>query len=193
MTEHPTPLHRLDSAVVLVTGVMAAGKSTVAQALAERLPRSAHVRGDAFRRMMVSGAAEMSADDEARDVVREQLRLRHRIAAATADLYADAGLTAVLQDIVIGDALPEVVAMVRTRPLYVVVLAPRPDVISAREEARAKTGYGLGWTPEGMDRILRDETPPTGLWLDSGGLTVAETVDAILARLDEARVDESRV
>lgn len=32
--------------VVLVTGVMASGKSTVAQALAERLPRAAHVRGD---------------------------------------------------------------------------------------------------------------------------------------------------
>ncbi|MDQ0761187.1 putative kinase [Streptomyces canus] len=44
--------------VVLVTGVMAAGKSTVAQALAERLPRAAHVRGDVFRRMIVSGRAE---------------------------------------------------------------------------------------------------------------------------------------
>lgn len=40
--------------VVLVTGVMASGKSTVAQALAERLPRAAHVRGDLFRRMIVS-------------------------------------------------------------------------------------------------------------------------------------------
>ncbi|MFE0423048.1 AAA family ATPase [Streptomyces sp. NPDC058953] len=181
-------LRHLDSSVVLVTGVMAAGKSTVAQALAERLPRSAHVRGDAFRRMMVSGAAEMSADADARDVVREQLRLRHRISAHTADLYADAGWTAVVQDIVIGDALPEYVAMVRTRPLYVVVLAPRPDVIAAREEARAKTGYGLGWTPEGLDAVLRDETPAIGLWLDSGGLTVEETVDAILGKLDEARV-----
>lgn len=31
--------------VTLITGVMAAGKSTVVQALAERLPRSVHVRG----------------------------------------------------------------------------------------------------------------------------------------------------
>ncbi|MEV7239508.1 AAA family ATPase, partial [Streptomyces sp. NPDC051020] len=46
-------------AVVLITGVMAAGKSTVAQALAERLPRAVHVRGDVFRRMVVSGRAEM--------------------------------------------------------------------------------------------------------------------------------------
>ncbi|MFF4500265.1 hypothetical protein [Streptomyces sp. NPDC001401] len=36
--------------VVLITGVMAAGESTAAQALAEELPRAAHVRGDVFRR-----------------------------------------------------------------------------------------------------------------------------------------------
>ncbi|MEV7239624.1 AAA family ATPase, partial [Streptomyces sp. NPDC051020] len=46
-------------AVVLITGVMASGKSTVAQALAERLSRAVHVRGDVFRRMVVSGRAEM--------------------------------------------------------------------------------------------------------------------------------------
>ncbi len=35
-----------------MTGISASGKSTVAQALAERLPRSAHVRGDTYRRMI---------------------------------------------------------------------------------------------------------------------------------------------
>ena len=39
---------------------MAAGKSTIAQALAERLPKSVHLRGDLFRRMIVNGQAEMS-------------------------------------------------------------------------------------------------------------------------------------
>ena len=48
--------------VVLITGVMAAGTSTVAQVLAERLPRAAHVRGDVFRRMPVSGRAEYEPD-----------------------------------------------------------------------------------------------------------------------------------
>ena len=44
--------------VYLITGMMASGKSTVAQALAERLPRSVHVRGDLFRRMIVSGRVD---------------------------------------------------------------------------------------------------------------------------------------
>ena len=34
---------------------MAVGKSTVAQLLAEECDWSAHIRGDAFRRMIVSG------------------------------------------------------------------------------------------------------------------------------------------
>ena len=35
-------------AIYVISGIMAAGKSSVAQALAERLPRSVHVRGDVF-------------------------------------------------------------------------------------------------------------------------------------------------
>ena len=48
--------------VYLITGVMASGKSTVAQRLAERLPRAVHLRGDVFRRMIVSGREEMRPD-----------------------------------------------------------------------------------------------------------------------------------
>ncbi len=41
-------------AVFVLTGVMSAGKSTVAQLLAELFPKAAHVRGDVFRRMIVA-------------------------------------------------------------------------------------------------------------------------------------------
>jgi cytidylate kinase len=49
-----------EQAIVLITGIQAAGKSTVAQLLAERLPRSVHVRGDLFRRMVINGRADMT-------------------------------------------------------------------------------------------------------------------------------------
>jgi dephospho-CoA kinase len=52
--------------IIAVTGAMAAGKSTVAQLIAERLPRAVHVRGDVFRRMIVSGRFEIARLDEAR-------------------------------------------------------------------------------------------------------------------------------
>jgi predicted kinase len=171
--------------VVLITGVMAAGKSTVAQAPAERLPRAAHVRGDVFRRMIVSGREEYEpgADGEGE----AQLRLRYRLSAATADAYAEAGFTAVVQDVVLGADLPAYVRLVRTRPLHVVVLAPSPEVVVAREAGRAKTGYGA-WTVEALDGALRAETPRIGLWVDSSELTVGETVEAILAGRERARV-----
>jgi predicted kinase len=174
------------SAVVLVTGIMAAGKSTVAQALAERLPRAAHVRGDVFRRMIVSGRADMRPD--AGEEALAQLRLRYRLSAATADAYADEGFTAVVQDVVLGPELAAYIRLVRTRPRYVVVLAPRPDVVAAREAGRGKSGYGGGWTPERLDRGLREETARIGLWLDTSELTVEATVDAILADMDRALV-----
>ncbi|WP_245679692.1 AAA family ATPase [Actinomadura hibisca] len=100
------------SAVYLVTGVQAAGKSTVAQALAERLPRSAHVRGDAFRRFVVNGRAEMGPEPSAEAVA--QLRLRYRLAARTADAYAAEGFTAVVQDVVLGPELAYAVDQYRT-------------------------------------------------------------------------------
>lgn len=194
------PDGKLDSAVVLVTGVMAAGKSTVAQLLAERLPRAAHVRGDVFRRMLVTGRRDPApeqpdgadeSDEAARaDEAAAQLRLRHRAMSATADLYAEAGWTAIAQDVVLGPHLAHCVARVRTRPLYVVVLAPGAVAVERREAGRAKSGYGQGpWTVAALDRALREETPRLGLWLNTSRQSPGETVDEILARLDEARVD----
>ncbi|MGW2774611.1 AAA family ATPase [Streptomyces olivaceoviridis] len=172
--------------VVLVTGVMAAGKSTVAQRLAEALPRAVHVRGDAFRRMIVSGRAEYGPGDGGEAVA--QLRLRYRLSAATADGYAAAGFTAVVQDVVLGEHLRAYVGLVRTRPLHVVVLAPGAAEVAAREAGRAKTGYGGGWTVAALDEELRLRTPRIGLWLDTSGWTPKETVEAILTDAQRARV-----
>ncbi|WP_437965810.1 AAA family ATPase [Sorangium sp. So ce260] len=172
--------------IFLITGLMAAGKSTVAQRLAERLPRSVHLRGDVFRRMIVNGRAEMGF--ELSGEAEQQLRLRYRIAAASADLYVQAGFTVVHQDIILGPGLAEVVRCYAHRPLHVVVLCPRPAVVGAREAGRAKRGYQDASTILDFDRVLRAETPRLGLWLDTSDLTVEETVDEILARLGDARV-----
>src|SRR6266545_4462894 len=75
----------LGHAVVVITGIQAAGKSTTAQALAERLPRSVHVRGDVFRRMVVGGRADLTPDPS--DEAIRQLRLRYRLAADVSDAY----------------------------------------------------------------------------------------------------------
>lgn len=174
--------------VVLVTGISASGKSTVAELLAQRFERGVHVKGDVFRRMVVSGRAEMSASPSADGW--DQLRLRYRLGAATADAYHAAGFSVVVQDVVVGHVLDEYVAAIRSRPRFVVVLAPRPDVVEAREAGRAKVAYRDGApTVDALDHALRHETPRLGLWLDSSDQRPDETVEEIIERADEARVE----
>ena len=53
---------------------------------------------------------------------------------------------------------------------------------------RVKKGYTGNWEVRDLDRSFRSETPHIGLWLDSSQQTPEETVEAIIARLPEARV-----
>ncbi|MGK9169058.1 ATP-binding protein [Inquilinus limosus] len=170
--------------ILVVTGIMAAGKSTVAQTLAERLPRAVHLRGDVFRRMIVSGRVEVTPDLPA-EVLR-QLDLRYELAAMAAGRYAEAGFAVIWQDVILGPALARVAELLRGRSFGIVVLCPSPEAVAEREAGRVKTGYGA-WTPADLDRGLRADTPRLGLWLDSSVMTVDETVDAILARIAETR------
>lgn len=173
----------LGASVIVITGAMAAGKSTVADALARRLPLAAHVRGDTFRRAMVSGQAPM--DPPLSAAARAQLDLRHELAAQAADTYAARGVTAVVQDILLGDDLARFLGRLRTRPRYAVVLVPDAATLAARDAARHKQGYGA-WTPDEL--AAEAEATAGGLHLDTGGRDVDATVDEILDRLEEARV-----
>jgi adenylylsulfate kinase-like enzyme len=74
--------------VYLITGPMAAGKTTVAGLLARRFERGVHLEGDVFRRSIVTGREEMTQDPSEQAL--EQPRLRYRLAASAADAYVDA-------------------------------------------------------------------------------------------------------
>ncbi|RXZ80284.1 phosphotransferase [Paenibacillaceae bacterium] len=166
--------------IILITGIMASGKSTVAQLLAERFDKSVHLRGDAFRRMIVNDRKEIQPDGDSEML--EQLRLRYQLTAQAADTYVQAGFTVIVQDVVIGKMLNNFVSFIQSKPFYVVVLCPNTSVVALREAGRAKTGYGA-WTVTALDKVLREETPEIGLWLDSSELSAEETVSEILANL----------
>lgn len=165
--------------IYLVTGPMAAGKSTVARLLASRFERGVYLEGDVFRRSIVRGRVEMTPELSSEAV--EQLRLRYRLAAAVADGYFAAGFSVVLEDVVSGPILGDWRMMVRGRPCHVVVLLPSVDAVAAREAERAQTGYGA-WTVEQLHDGFVSETPRVGLWLDTTTLTPEETVEEILGR-----------
>lgn len=170
--------------IVVITGGMAAGKSTVAQALAERLPKSVHLRGDIFRKMIVGGREEMSPD--ALPEAFRQLELRYDLACHVAAEYAAAGFHVVYQDVILGEYLTRVVDRLKSHSVGVVVLDPSSSTLARRDAERIKTGYGA-WTAEAMRDLLHAETPRIGFWIDSSAQTVDETVDAILANPESMR------
>jgi chloramphenicol 3-O-phosphotransferase len=167
----------VDRAVFVLTGPSGAGKSTVARLLAERFPRGVYLEGDAFRRSIVSGRREMTPDAPEEAV--EQLKLRYRLAANAADAYFEAGFAVALEDVIAGPMLPECLELIRSRPLHVVVLLPRREIVSAREAARPTDGYHH-WSLDALYDLFARDTPRLGLWLDTSDQTPGETVQAIL-------------
>lgn len=183
------PSQQRDGQIILITGNMASGKSSVAQALAERLPRSVHLRGDLFRRLIVNGRAEMGV--ELSTEAERQLQLRYSLAAEVAKCYAQASFTVVYQDIIIGPTLGDVFSLLQPYQPFVVVLCPRPEVAAARDQGRAKTGYPDRASVDTFDRVLRTETPRLGYWLDNSDLTIDETVAHILAEMPAGVADSA--
>jgi hypothetical protein len=168
-----------DTAVFLITGPMAAGKSTVARLLAERHARGVHVEGDVFRRNIVAGRKEMSPEPSPAALA--QLTLRYRLGAAAADAYFEAGYTVAVEDVVAGALLQTYEAMIASRPCHVIVLLPSVESLAAREAGRKEKGY-REWTADQLYELFARDTPRIGTWLDTTDLTPAETVDVILAQ-----------
>jgi chloramphenicol 3-O-phosphotransferase len=164
--------------IYLVTGVMAAGKSTVSQMLAARLKRCVHLRGDVFRRMIVSGREEMS-QTPLEEAVR-QLHLRYRMAAAAAKQYLEGGFSVVMQDNYYGEDLKRMLEYLEGYPVRVVVLCPDVETVKKRELGRGKTGY-TGFSVKALyDDFIRT-TPRIGYWLDTSEQTAEQTVRTILS------------
>ncbi|HEY8618981.1 MAG TPA: AAA family ATPase, partial [Dermatophilaceae bacterium] len=186
MTSQPSPVR--PGRLILVTGTQAAGKSTVGAALAGRFGRGMFVDGDEIAAMVVSG--RVGYEPDAAPAATEQLLLRYRGSIAVARTYQGAGFDAVIADNVFGELLDDFIAMVQPAPLHVVVLHPSIETITGREIRRSKRGYGDGtWQVENLYDVVEQHTKRVGLWLDTTEQTVDQTVDTILSRLDEARLD----
>lgn len=177
-------------AVILVTGWQASGKSTIGPILAARFPLSAHVEGDVFFRMPIGGRQNMTRQPTEEAV--RQLQLRYRAGAMVADLYADAGFTAVHTDIIMSESLAAYRSMIKTRLLYVVVLHPSAAALAARERGR-RTTRERDWPAIDEEAAHYhgelERSPRLGAWFDTSSQTPDETVEEILSRLEEARVD----
>jgi hypothetical protein len=172
--------------VVLITGLQAAGKSTIAPLLASRLgPPAATLDGDVFYRGVVAGAVGMTPDP-APEAVR-QLQLRYAATAKIAQHYADAGFDFTCSDVIFGPDVERWFDALHDVEPHLVVLVPSIDSVVERELGRGSTAYS-DWQP--ADGTLADAvraleqdllaTPRRGLWINTTHQTPIETVEAIL-------------
>jgi len=191
----------------VISGNQAAGKTTLGRLLAQRFPVAAHVEGDEMQRLLVSGRRwPESAEDldpqthDLRGMAGHQYRLRVRNACLLGASFVDAGITAVITDIICGDAFDEMLRALDGRTIHFVMLRPPTEVLRRREVERLPGAYReravARGTPvnefESFIESAIDAMPRVGLWLDAIHLHPAAIVDLILQGRAAARLDLRR-
>lgn len=169
--EHPV--------VILVVGVPGAGKSTVARALAKRLERAACIEGDLVQHHFTV-AGLVGPGGSPTDESHRQMRLRWRNCADLARNFWRTGFTVIVEHAVSRrEWIDRFVQDVGPAPVSLVVLAPPLEVALERDRHRSEKQVAHIFTH--MDAELREDVSGVGYWLDTSGLTVAQTVDRLLA------------
>jgi predicted kinase len=171
--------------VTLVVGPPSVGKSTTARALCARFDRSVHVPVDDVRTRVLTGYAPPGPLWPASLV--EQVRLARESALDSAHRYAAAGFAVVLDDFVDPPLLQEFDLLQGWPDVRRVVLLPTRDEARRRCAGRESDPALRRYIEEGID-VVYDLLASQAAslvrrgyhFVDTSGLTVEATVDAIL-------------
>lgn len=178
-------------AIIVITGIQGAGKSTVGRVLAGRFARGAFVEADALQKMIVSGrvwATETGGRGELTEETVRQLRLRLHNSCLLAGSFYEAAFTVIIDDIIVGERWDHLRDELRGVSFYFVVLAPDVETAIRRDATREKM-VGAEWA-HFLDGELRKTMAGVGLWVDSTRQSPEETVEEIVQRIwDEGLVE----
>jgi chloramphenicol 3-O-phosphotransferase len=172
-----------DPKIIVITGIQAAGKSTVARLLAQRFVRGVHIEADVLYEMIVSGRVLPEEPGVMPPEAERQLRLRLRNACLLARSFHQAGFSVVIDEIIIGERYGHLKEDLAGLRFDLVALAPSPDVvITKRDTGRGKRVLGGEWATY-LDRELRATIVREGIWIDNSDQTPEETVEHVVREL----------
>jgi predicted kinase len=177
------------AACVIVSGMPAAGKSTVTELAARMLPRAARIKADDVNEMILGGRV-WALGEPAAEAAR-QVELCDRNLCALAANFVDVGFTTFMDQIVVDrKQLDFIVGLLAPRPVRFVTLAPGVEACRHRNRHRsAEESWEFTGYPQ-LDADLRREFAGVGWWFDTSALTPEETAERIVhesaqrARLD---------
>ena len=173
--------------VLIVTGPPAAGKTTVARALAGSRPRAVHLEADAFFHFVAGGYVEpwLPESHSQNGVVMDAV-------AAAAARYAAGGYFTIVDGIVaprwLLHPLRDSLAGARCRVAYV-VLRPPLAVCEERVRARERGPLADSGVVERLWREFADLGPLESHVIETGSLTREAAADVIERRLEEGRLE----
>ena len=166
--------------VLILSGPAVAGKSSVAQALADRYDRVAHIQVEVLRGFVTpTGFAKHGQPEYER-----QRHLAARNACALARNFLAERFGVIIEDVL---DEPELLAIYLRElrgldvPVHLVQLLPSLAVSEAREMERRRGKAPAGWVRAEYERYAANAASLPGVSIDSSALTANETADKVQA------------
>lgn len=175
------------SEIFIITGTPGSGKSIVAKHLLQRYEFGIHIPIDDLREWVVSGIAHPLPTWT--EETTRQFDLGFRATANVASLYADAGFTVAIDQVIYPeDAKKYLAKKFSGHKVYKIFLKPEVDIALKRNAQRTNKEFEPSVLHEPIKGIYKSlaeaiEKEKDWIIIDSSNLSLEKTVDEILRRI----------